>query len=105
MPCRSSHPAPVQDMIHLEIEGRKILVSLHGNGALRGWDLLSQKRVFEESLLAEGLLDSTVPLRIAAAPFFDRESQKGPIVNISVVFAPRTESSFNDSNCQVSQYY
>ena len=108
-PCRSAQPAPVQDMVNLEVRGRQLLLSVHGNGELQAWDLLSQKKVHAESILAEGLLDSTVPLRMATTPCnagegHQKSSRSSSAVNILVVFGPRTEASTRDSNYQVSQF-
>ena len=107
--CRSTQPAPVQDMVNLEIGGRQLLLSVHGSGSLYAWDLLGQKRVYAESLLAEGLLDSTIPVKIASAPCDAGGAQPGLsssslAVNVLVVFGPRAESATSDSNYQVSHF-
>lgn len=107
--CRASQAAPVQDLLNLQLRDRQLLLSLHGNGALRAWDLASQKRVFGESLLADALLDSTAPQQIAAVP---NPSMQGSVglngssssiaAEILVVFGPRHESSVAEAKHQVS---
>lgn len=104
--CRSSQSAPVQDMINLDIKGRQLLLAVHSNGALHGWDLPSQKRVFAESLLADGLLDTTAPLRIAETPFNASKgntlSSNSSAVNIAVLFGSPAGFVGSESNHQVS---
>ncbi len=94
-------------MINLEVRDRQLLISVHGNGAFRVWDLPSQKRVFLQALLEEALLETTIPIKIAAVPLNERRSSQGldsqeSAVNLLIVFGARNESSMGDSHHQVS---
>lgn len=84
------------DLITVQVKGRSILLAVYSNGTLRGWDLPSQKRVFMETLLAEALVESTTPVKIAAVvPSRASQDDTGRTATVSMLvsFAPTAVTS------------
>ena len=67
----------------------------------------SQKMLFSESLLADALVETTVPVSIAAAPASEapesmpRNSEGQLAFNVLVVFGPRSHLPGDEQNQQV----
>lgn len=87
----------MKDLANVYIKGSNLLISIHEDGSLKVWDMLSQKRVFNEALLADSALETTEPKRIAvpkSTPGASScRSRTDLALSFAILFAPRIGSS------------